>query len=259
MQNLPKHYEITDDAEAVEIRAVFIPSYPDWELREADYGGNEVRGLWMLCRDEQLLEDINSGFDPHTFWASQLYEKDEGEITKKERQLAKNKFVFRTFYGGSADAAAKDLDLSPFIVKECQERMFDRYPRMRVWQERMVNSYKDNGYVELTTGFRVEGPLDREQIINIPIQGSSFHKVLHSCNEVEELEDFDTIAVNQVHDSILFDGPKSERKKHTEAVTEIMTQLPWDFSKGVVEEVEWERGSNWRDMKEYDKIRKLNQ
>jgi DNA polymerase-1 len=257
-QNFPKHYEIGDDLEASEIRAVFIPSHPDWELRSVDYGGNELRGLWMLSRDVQLEADINSGMNLHRYWASQLYEKPEDEISKDEYYEAKNKFVFRSFYGGSYEAAAKDMDLSPFLVEDCQTRLFARYNRVKRWQEETISNYEKNGYVTLRTGFRSEGPMEREAIINRAIQGTSFHKLLHSCNEIEELKGFDTIAVAQIHDDILFDGPKSERTKHTKAVSDIMINLPWDWSKGIMEEVEWMAGPNWRDMKEYKTVKGIN-
>jgi uracil-DNA glycosylase family 4 len=258
-QNFPMHYEIGEDLDASEIRAVFIPSHPDWELRSVDYGGNEVKGLWMLCRDTQLVIDINEGLDMHRYWASKLYEKLEDEVTSDERYEAKNKFVFRTFYGGSAEAAAKDMDLSPFLVENCQRELFDRYPRIKAWQDRVLRDYEDDGYVELLTGFKSEGPMEREAAINRAIQGTSFHKLLHSCNEVEDLQGFDTMAIAQIHDDILFDGPKSERDKHTEAVSNIMCNLPWEWSKGVMEEVEWKKGPNWRDMKGYKVISQRNQ
>ena len=129
---------------------------------------------------------------------------------------------------------------------------------MKRWQDSTVISYADNGYVELLTGFRSEGPMEREAIINRAIQGTSFHKLLHSCNEIEELKGYDTIAVGQIHDDILFDGPKSERDKHTKDVSDIMIDLPWDFSKGIMEMVEWKKGPNWKDMEEYTKIARIN-
>ncbi|MHA2265629.1 MAG: DNA polymerase [Candidatus Thorarchaeota archaeon] len=256
-QNFPKHYDVGEIG-AAEIRAVFIPSYPDWELRSVDYGGNEVRGLWMLCRDNQLLEDINSGMNMHRYWASQLYERPEDEVDEDQYHKSKNMFVFRTFYGGSAEAAAKDMDLSSFLVQDCQNRLFDRYPRIKQWQDSVLDSYGHEGSVDLLTGFTSEGPMEREAIINRAIQGTSFHKLLHSCNEIEELKGFDTMAIGQIHDDILFDGPKGEREKHTDAVSEIMCSLPWDWSKGIVEEVEWKKGPNWKDMKEYFKDRRMN-
>jgi len=256
-QNFPSHYEIGEE-DASEIRAVFIPSHPDWELRSVDYGGNELRGLWMLSRDTQLLEDINSGMNLHRYWASQLYEKAEDKVTPDEYWNGKNKFVFRSFYGGSSDAAAKDMDLSPFLVEDCQQRLFSRYWQVKNWQEDTIKFYRNYGYVELLTGFRSEGPMEREAIINRAIQGTSFHKLLHSCNEIEELKGYDTIAVGQIHDDILFDGPKSERVKHTKDVSDIMINLPWDWSKGINEMVEWKNGPNWKDMEEYEVVSRIN-
>ena len=100
--------------------------------------------------------------------------------------------------------------------------------------------------------------MDNDQIINRAIQGTSFHKLLHSCNEIEKLEGFDTIAVGQIHDDILFDGPKSERDKHTKEVSDIMINLPWNFAKGINELVEWKKGPNWRDMEDYTVVSRIN-
>lgn len=248
-QNYPKRYDVGEDLEAKEIRKVFVPSYPDWEIREVDYKGNEVKGLWMLCRDPQLLEDLNNDLDMHRYFAALLFGRREDEVNPQERQRGKNEFVFATFYGASFRSIAEMMGLPEDHIQWCQNHLFSRYPGIRDWQVRAMDTYNKTGYSNLLTGFRRERPLDWTKVINTPIQGTSFHLLLNSCIGIEKLEGFKTKACGQIHDSIYFDGPIEERDKHIEAVTEIMVNLPWEWAKGVKIEVDWACGPNWMELK----------
>jgi len=249
--NFPKRYDVSDKLSASTIREVFIPSRDDGELWEVDYSQNELKGLWMLSRDEDLLYDLNSGMDIHRYWASKLFGKSEEDVTRDERQIAKNKFVFPTVYGASYRSISDDMGMSASRVEDCQNQFFDRYWRVKDWQLNIYETYRETGYVDLPTGFRREGPLDWTQIINTPIQGTSFHLLLNACIEVEKIKGFEAVAVAQIHDSILFDGPIHERDRFIEKVNEIMLTPPWPFAAGIKLEVEWQIGKNWKDMTHY--------
>jgi hypothetical protein len=81
------------------------------------------------------------------------------------------------------------------------------------WKERWWNIYKKYGYVDLLTGFRCSGVMDKKQTINYPVQGAAFHCLLWTFTRLDEImrkEGWVTRLIGQIHDSILLDVLPSE-------------------------------------------------
>ena len=85
----------------------------------------------------------------------------------------------------------------------------ERFPVYADWKKRWWRKYQKNGYFDMLTGFRCSGVMDRNDVINYPIQGSAFHCLLWSFIElarlIYEVQKLDTRLIGQIHDSILFD------------------------------------------------------
>lgn len=103
------------------------------------------------------------------------------------------------------------------------------------WKESNWNKYKKNGYVDLLTGFRCSGVMDKKQVNNYPGQGAAFHCLLWSFNELNRTrksQNWDTLLVGQIHDSIILDVNPTELEHVARVANRITTQeLPraWNW------------------------------
>jgi hypothetical protein len=76
------------------------------------------------------------------------------------------------------------------------------------WKDRWWNVYKKYGYVDLLTGFRCSGVMDRKQTINYPVQGAAFHCLLWAFTRLTDImtaEHWDSKLIGQIHDSMIWD------------------------------------------------------
>jgi len=217
---------------------------------EVDYKASEVRVLANYSQDKTLIEHLINNVDMHTKWGEIVSKKTQDEV---DRDKSKNGFVFPSFYGAGAYSIAKTFDVDASQVEVWHGQLWDEYPDVKVWQEKMIQFYKDNFYVEGIMGFRRYGPMSVPEIINTPIQGTSFHLLLMALtdtnNELIEKR-FKSQTILQVHDSIVFDVVDREiedliliAEKHLKK-----KRFRWQF---VGMEVEWKIGKNWLDMEEF--------
>jgi DNA polymerase I-like protein with 3'-5' exonuclease and polymerase domains len=101
-----------------------------------------------------------------------------------------------------------------------------RFQGYNEWKKRAVAEYNQRGYLDMLTGFRCRGPLERNQIVNFPIQGTSFHLLLWSLTQIiKEIKKKKLLSfpVGRVHDSILFDVVPSELQEIVSISIRIMT------------------------------------
>jgi len=166
------------------------------------------------------------------------------------RQAAKNGFIFPEFYGDYYKNCAPNLvcnwgklsqgkwkpgegipmpkgNLSDHLISkglpsfnaftEHLRKIEDdfwsnRFYEYAQWKDRWYTLYKKQGYVDLLTGFRCGGVMDKKQVINYPVQGAAFHCLLWSFVKMDEVirkQGWDTRLVGQIHDAIILDiNPK---------------------------------------------------
>ena len=307
-QNVPKHGEIIPGVEWQEIRKIFTRKEL-WEkyhcgeieldlqnglIGEVDYVGAEVKVAAAESDDDQLIDDLNNGFDQHSHWAGVLFgiNKPIDEIKalhKDERFLAKNNFTFANLFGAGNTSIAEEMRKSDFYVEfvkkafqkakqvkgfnttwneffksyseqhisECQGVFYKRYKGVKDWQDWVVRKYYDVGYVENAFGFRRRYPMKRNEIINFPIQSTSFHLLLHSLIVIEKKMrelDLRSQLVGQIHDSGYFNIYKPEAEQVMDLVEYEMTHKPWDWIKKVNLEAEVELGEVWYNLKLENKL-----
>lgn len=251
LQNMPKRKE-----EQAEFRKVVIPRI-GVKLIESDAAGSEVATIAMLSRDPVLTKEIQDGIDTHRHWASMLWQVDEDKVTKHQRYMAKNKFVFPEFYGSWYQAVANDTKLDIDQVKFVEKKFWQRYSYVKEWQNKLLSEYKKKGYVSFPLGFRRYEPLSRNQIFNTPVQGTSFHMLLRSFRDSSK--DFDREQLKsriflEVHDSIVADVIEDEREIVTRTLHNRMTENQWDWQGDVPRRCEISIGDNWKEMKEVNVI-----
>lgn len=163
------------------------------------------------------------------------------------RQAAKNSFVFPQFYGdyygnnaaGLADwmklptqgvwkdglgielpngghvsdhlrsVGIKSIDQFTEHLRDVEADFWGRrFQVYKKWREEWVAKYRRRGFLQMHTGFVCSGVMNKNEIINYPIQGTAFHCLLKTFIEVDAAmrkERWRSRLVGQVHDSMLLD------------------------------------------------------
>lgn len=257
-QNIPVR-----DEEAEKITRSGIIPRPGNQIAEIDYAGIEVRVAACYTEDKVLIEYINdSTTDIHRDQAMRLFKLEERQVTKDLRYYAKNQFVFPEFYGDYYKTCATNIWKSTeekktaddILVREHmknegigtykqfekhvkaeEERFWRKYSGYAKWKDRWIAQYRKDGFIEMLTGFRCDGPLSDNQLLNTPIQGVAFHLLLWSLIELNrKFKDFgfQSKIIGQIHDSIVLDIYPPEWKTITLLIRKTMTidirkHWPW--------------------------------
>lgn len=177
LQNIPVKTEI-----AKTVRKAFV-SEKGYVLLSSDYSQIDLRVLAHLCEDKAMLEAFNNNEDIHTRTASDIFNKNVLDITKKEREIAK-RINFGLVYGMSGFGLSKDMGITLTEANEFIKAYFVRYPGVKEFMNKTIQFVNDNGYVNTILGRRRYIPEIKSKIqkirllgerfaINTPVQGSS--------------------------------------------------------------------------------------
>lgn len=110
-----------------------------------------------------------------------------------------------------------------------------RFPVYNQWKKKWWGEYLKKGYFHSFTGFKWEGILNRNEVINYPVQGAAFHCLLWCLTRIqEEMErrGMKSKIVGQIHDSIVGDIHKDELKLYLKICKRVMT-------KDILEHYKW--------------------
>ena len=128
------------------------------------------------------------------------------------------------------------------------------------WKKDWYSEYLRKGYFKTLTGFIIECYLNRKQVINYPVQGSAFHWLLWSLIRIQKLMNkykMKSKIVGQIHDSIVGDIHRKERKDYFEIVKQVIYEdlrnhWKWIIVPLVVEIAVCPVGGSWYDKKEIE-------
>jgi len=239
-QNMPK--------EAREL----IQAPEDWFIGEIDFSQLEVVALAMLCKDKQLIEDINNGEDIHFNTGKMVMGwRTPDDMDKETRRKVKN-VNFGAIYGGKAPGLSYQTGIDKGTVQKLINHLYHRYPGIATWQrsfyEDVVENLKPNGHdadgeqmykstVEqggrTYTFFETPSPrwlrakmgrsysFNPNQVYNYPIQGyAGWAIVLQYLRRLWGSCAFDEVRfLMTVHDSILIMFPKNELRNVQNTIT----------------------------------------
>ena len=102
-----------------------------------------------------------------------------------------------------------------------------RFKVYKQWKEDWYGDYLKKGYFDTLTGFRIEGPLARNKVINYPVQGVAFHCLLWSLIRLQKLlkkYKMKSLIIGQIHDSIVADVVDKELKTYKEMIQQVMVE-----------------------------------
>lgn len=161
-----------------------------------------------------------------------------GQLPKKGRWKKGQGIPFENTYLANhlIDKGFTSLDKFTEHVRAIEKDFWEvRYGVYTKWKRDWWELYQRNGYVETKTGFRLQGVMNQNDVINYPIQGSAFHCLLWSLIEgvkVQTKEHWDSKIVGQIHDSIIMDVNPRELKKVIKIMRCIMCHdicQKWDW------------------------------
>jgi len=235
-QNIPNR-----DAEAQKMmRRGIIPRQGNL-LLEADYSGIEVRLSACYHKDQAMIKYIEDPTtDMHRDMAREIFCTDE--VSKQQRYIAKNKFVFPQFYGDYYKNCATNIwnesekGMLPFKSYDTFENHMqkvenkfwnERFAVYNEWKKKTYKQYLKTGQVEFYTGFICKEIMRKNEVLNRAIQGTAFHCLLWSLIQMQQFitnNKLQSKIIGQIHDSMIIDVVPDELSIITAALKKIMCQ-----------------------------------
>ena len=219
LQNIPARTEIGS-----RIRDMFVAA-PGNVLVDADYSQVELRLLAHMAGDEAMQQAFLSGEDFHTLTAAKVFHVAPEEVTGQMRSRAKA-VNFGIVYGISAFSLAQDIGVSVAEAKEYMERYFDTYRGVKRYMEQVVETAREQGYVETLMHRRRALPelkssnfnmrsFGERVALNMPIQGTAADIMKLAMVRVEQRlsrEGLEAKLLMQVHDELIVECPEEEKE-----------------------------------------------
>ncbi|MGE5554236.1 MAG: DNA polymerase I [Betaproteobacteria bacterium] len=252
LQNVPVRTE-----EGGRVREAFVAGEEGHLLISADYSQIELRVMAHLSGDPVLGEAFRSGEDIHTRTAAEMFGIKPEEVTPEMRSGAKA-INFGIIYGISSFGLARGTKISREQAQEFINAYFARYARVKSYLDEVVAKARQSGFVTTILGRRRFLPdlhsrnyalrsFAERTAMNTPIQGTAADIIklaMIACERELAARGLKTRMVLQVHDELVFEGPKEELPAVAALVREAMEQaLPLS----VPLLVEVEAGRNWRE------------
>jgi uracil-DNA glycosylase family 4 len=224
-----------------------------------DYGQIQARNIAMESLDPFLVKALWERYDIHTEWTEKLayaypervggkrYLKDKKAL-KTFRDDVKNQWTFPLFFGAQLESVAAYLKIPPEVIKPLYDEYWDTFEGVLRWQNRLIKSYEDRGYVENLSGRRRRGPLSKNQIINSPIQADEAEIVCDAMNRLSETELWVLQPMMAIHDDLTFRLTERELEDHAETIIREMLACPFTWAQSVPITVELSVGTDWESL-----------
>lgn len=253
LQNIPTRGDLGQ-----EIRRAFVAPKGS-VLLSADYNQIELRVMAHISGDPALQEVFSRGEDVHDRTAAWIFHKDPKKVTPDERRVAKT-VNFGVLYGMSPYGLSQSLGIDTKTAAKFIERYYQRFSKVREWQESIKKLAYEQGFLTTLGGFKryflelqssshMQRAAGERMAINLPIQGTAADIIKKAMVTLaHELKDKHPKSrlILQVHDELILEVPGQELTQVAPLVCEIM-QSSFDLKVPIT--VELKAGPNWADMK----------
>ena len=203
MQNMPR-------GGTFPVKKVFVSRWDGGQILEADFAQLEFRVSAFLSQDKTAMNEIEDGFDVHSYTASVI--SDAGE--KISRQEAKA-HTFAPLYGATGFGRTK---AQATYYKQFNEK----YKGIASWHSKLAKEAIETGKISTPSGREFAFPDVRKnaygkvshftQIKNYPVQSFATADIvpLILLEIDKQLYNLESCIVNTVHDSIVIDVHPNE-------------------------------------------------
>ena len=246
MQNMPR-------GGTFPVKRVFVSRWEGGQIMECDFAQLEFRVAAFLSQDSTAMEEIETGFDVHSYTAKVI--SDAGQPT--ERQAAKE-HTFAPLFGATGYGRPK-------AVAAYYEHFTKKYKGVAKWHKKLgdeavrflkITNVSGRQYAFPDVSRRESGSVTHFTMIkNYPVQGFATGDIVPVVLlEFEKmLEPLQSCLVNTVHDSMVIDVHPDEVKKVLTIVEIINANLncvikdAYDIEMNVPLLLEAKIGNNWLD------------
>jgi DNA polymerase-1 len=195
------------------VKKVFVSRWEGGEICEADFAQLEFRTAAYLAQDEVAMEEINTGFDVHSYTAQVI--SDAGQPTSRQEAKA---HTFAPLFGATGYGRSK--------AEEAYYKHFtEKYQGVANWHKNLADEALRFNKITNVSGRQYAFPdVQRRDngsvtyftmIKNYPVQGFATGDVVPVVlNEMyKRLEPMQSCLVNTVHDSTVIDVHPNEREQ----------------------------------------------
>ena len=254
LQNIPVRTEL-----GREIRAAFVAGSGN-VLLSADYSQIELRILAHFSEDPVLVDAFRRGEDIHSRTAQEVFGVAPFAQTPEHRRAAKV-INFGIIYGLSAFGLAQQLQIDQKEAARFIAAYFARYSGVKQFLDRQVAETRKSGFTRTLFGRirpipEINSPqpnlrnFAERTAMNTPLQGTAADLIKLAMIDIDRrlaAENFRSRMILQVHDELLFEGPKGELERLKPLVKHAMEQVHPLLVPLVVD---LKSGPNWRDMQQ---------
>ncbi len=249
LQNIPTRTPL-----GAKIRQAFVAGKGK-KLIGIDYSQIELRLLAHYSQDSVLVDAFKNDKDIHLQTAIVLFGEEEAA---SKRSVAKT-VNFGLLYGMGPKKLSDTLGITTKEAKEIIEKYFESFPTVRTYFRSIVDTSKEQGYVETllkrrryfdyenaTPMFRAA--YERESV-NSVFQGSAADLIKLSMNKIHNVilqEQLNATMLLQIHDELIFEVDADEADALGARFREIMEgimilNIPLKASLNI--------GDNWSELK----------
>lgn len=238
LQNIPTpEKEPGTILESHPIKNIFTHTFEDGCLLAVDYSGMELRTMASVSQCQGMIDIFEKGQDLHSIVTCHLYgldfdefmvglrsnDKDSSNAAKAKRYRAK--WVnWSLLYGGSWYTLHRLYNIEEAEAKRLVRLYYDLFPEVLEYKDKTLRFVREHGYVESPFGRRRYLPYINDNhrakrakaerdAINMPIQSAAGDVLLAALIIIDGLmvkQEFQSMMVNTVHDSVMFDVAPGE-------------------------------------------------
>jgi len=189
-----------------------------------DMKAMELRVLAHVANEQNMIKAFSSGVDLHSYSAGLTFKKKPEDVTKLERQIAKE-VSFLTVYGGTAFTLASKRNIPEERAEEIINSWLSAFPGVGRYMNTIQEYIEQFKYAKTIFGRRrnlpnIDSPFKgvrREafrQGLNFTIQSAASDILLCGMlGVIEKLKGMQAKVVATVHDSIELIAPKDETRE----------------------------------------------
>lgn len=211
-----------------------------WDFITVDMKAMELRVLAHVANERNMIKAFESGVDLHTYSAALTFNKKPENVTKEERQIAKE-VSFLTVYGGTAFTLANKRNISESKAEGIINKWMGAYPGVKTYMNTVEEYIKQFKYAKTIFGrYRhlpnINSPIKSiqgeafRQGLNFTIQSAASDILLCGLIGIhKELKENRLKAklVATVHDSVELVSPKDETDKVIKIVHNELVNYPY--------------------------------
>ena len=246
MQNMPR-------GGTFPVKRVFVSRWEGGYICEADFAQLEFRTAAYLAQDEVAMEEINTGFDVHSYTAQVI--SDAGQPTSRQEAKA---HTFAPLFGATGYGRSKAEEA--YYIHFTQ-----KYQGVAAWHKNLgeeamrfqkITNVSGRQYAFPDVSRRSNGSVTHFTMIkNYPVQGFATGDVVPVVlNEMyKRLEPMQSCLVNTVHDSTVIDIHPDEKDQVLNMVNEMnegltdLVESVYGIRMNVPLLLEAKIGPNWLD------------